>query len=512
MNLFESQASRHQAPFGERLLFTDLNEEFSLPDYQPEMKRLLRVRATVMPPDRYIGSGSVECAGTVEYSVLYAGNDGLLYCTVQSGGYRFVSPVELPAEFEAGEGILCDTETVAEQVSGRVVAPRKLSLKCRLRSTVRLYGMRLSGGSVTEEDGVERLCGETEGACLYLGMGEELALADEILCEEGERDLRVVCADGQVFITDAVSGSGCVNCRGELVVKLLCVKEGEDGGARTDVLTRRIPFSQSVTVDGAEVNCDACATGICRSLQVTVEEGKLLCDATVCLSVKATRQQRISYLRDVYSTKRSCETAYTKLRLPRVLRTANGNMTLNTAIPLEEVGIRRGLQLVDLTAVAAFDPPIEERDRYRMNGVCRFHAVLNDGEEFSSREFEVPFKYETDGGKGTPTTGEWNAEVVSCRGRIDGERIGVDAEIAVVLCVRGEVEIEALSEARLGEERKSCGSTYRIYYPEQRDTLWSVAKQYCCRVNDLAERNRLAGAPAADSVESLAGVKYLLIS
>ena len=139
MNRYEKDGlmpARLQAPVGDRVVVTELSEEFSLPDYQPEMKRLLRVKATVLPSDQYVGAGNAECAGHVDYSILYTGNDGALYCTDQRGTYQFSSPLELPSDFEAGEGILCCAESVPEQTVGRVIAPRKLMIKCRLRSRV----------------------------------------------------------------------------------------------------------------------------------------------------------------------------------------------------------------------------------------------------------------------------------------------------------------------------------------------------------------------------------------
>ena len=102
--------------------------------------------------------------------------------------------------------------------------------------------------------------------------------------------------------------------------------------------------------------------------------------------------------------------------------------------------------------------------------------------------------------------------MISCRVRLDGERLGVDAEIAIMACLRGEREIEMLTEASFGSEWKQEEAVCRICYPEKGDTLWSVAKRYHCGVNDLSERNRLASAPSADSAESLAGVNYLMIS
>lgn len=88
----QRQTARMQAPLGERQIVTELSEDFDLPDYQPEIKRLLRVQARVSSADTYIGAGNAECSGTVDYSILYSGADGTLYCASQTGSTALRSP------------------------------------------------------------------------------------------------------------------------------------------------------------------------------------------------------------------------------------------------------------------------------------------------------------------------------------------------------------------------------------------------------------------------------------
>ena len=514
MNRYEKDGlmpTRMQAPMGDRTVISELSEEFSLPDYQPEMKRLLRVKATVLPSDQYVGAGNAECSGRIDYCILYTGNDGALYCTNQSGEYQFSSPLEIPSDFEAGEGILCQVESVAEQTVGRVMAPRKLSVKCRLRSRVRLYGTRVLAEPMENHGSVERLCGESEYAAVFIGKSDAVQLADEILCDDREQNVRVICADGQVFVTEANAGSGLVHCRGEVCLKLLCCLEDEENTAQPYTVMRRIPFSQSVSAEGTEVNCEACAHGVCSDMQITVEDGKILCEVGIQLMVKAMRQERIAYTRDVYSTAQACENAYRQVEFPQMIRCTNGNVSLNTTLTLEEAGIRPRLTLVDLSGSATLGAPEVEKGKYRFMGKCRFHAVLSDGEELSAQEFEVPFRYELEGGKELPTDCEITVDVISCRGKPDGERIGVDAELAIAVSLCGKGEIHVLSEAIFGEEWKPRGAVYVVCYPDRDDTLWSVAKRYHCPVSELSERNHLASAPSADAKESLAGVKFLLV-
>ena len=65
-----------QIPLCEKTVLTEVSGDFSLPDYQPEIKRLLRIRPCVLPAAPYAGAGNAEFSGTLDYYVLYMGNDG----------------------------------------------------------------------------------------------------------------------------------------------------------------------------------------------------------------------------------------------------------------------------------------------------------------------------------------------------------------------------------------------------------------------------------------------------
>lgn len=506
---------RIQSPICRRQITTELTKDFSLPDYQPEIKRLLRVTATVTPPDKYIGGGSAECSGSVDFCILYSGNDGALYSATETEEYSFSVPVEIPAEFEIGDGILCDAETAAEQVTCRVTGPRGLSLKCRLHAQVRLYGTRILDERIKEERGLERLCGTAECARVFAGVGDPLTLGDEIIPDGTTDDLRVIAAEGQVFVAEASAGSGNVNCRGEVALKLLCVREIAGAPERSNTiptaLTRKIPFTCEVPVDGAEVNCDAAAHGVCTDLHVTVEDGRIQCEVTLRLTARAQRNETVEYTRDLYSVESNCKNEYTDCTLPVALKTCNGNFSLNLSLPLADVGIRSGAEVVDFTLFPTVTGVENERGKYYLTGKCRAHAILADEGEMSAQEFEVPFRFESDSVGVDAVDYDAAADVISCRARADGERLGVDAELAVSAALRGETTLRMLTAAELTDAVEDSGAVYTICYPTKEDTLWSIAKQYHRPVEEIVRQNSLADSPAADSPASLGGVGYLLV-
>ena len=509
-NYKKEGGARIRATVCERQIGSELIGDLSLPDYQPEIKRLLRVKATVSPPDCYVGVGGVELSGVVDYRILYAGHDGSLYCATHAQDYRFDLPLELPADFDIGEGLTCDAETVAEAVAARVSSPRRLSLRCKLRSDVRAWGTRTVEEELdaVEESSLERLFGEATCGEFFGGVSDSFVLGDEILLDSQWKDLRVVSAEGQVFVSEAMAGSGCVICRGEVCVKLLCAHDGDAGAS---VQLRKLPFSQTVAVDGCEVNCECAAHGVCSEVQVNVEEGRMICDVTCRLQARAQRNREIRYTRDLYSTEAEGESRYAELIMPTAVRCLNGNFSLNKTMTLEEAGVRAGMSVIDVSMTPAAATLERSGGRCILSGKCRCSLILFDGEEMSAQELELPYRYETDPIGEEITDSISTVDAISCRARVDGERISLDAELAVCAVMRGASRVLALSEMRFGDAVPKRSASYTICYPAKGDSLWSIAKRYHRSVDSLSEINALNGAPAADSPDSLSGVVYLLV-
>ena len=56
----------------------DFGGELIMPDYYPEIRRIVTVRASVLPDSKYIHDRELETGGTLCFSVLYIGEDQTL--------------------------------------------------------------------------------------------------------------------------------------------------------------------------------------------------------------------------------------------------------------------------------------------------------------------------------------------------------------------------------------------------------------------------------------------------
>ena len=359
-----------QLPYPARHVTAEVTGDFTLPDYQPEIKKLLRIGVNLLPPDPHRGGS--DLMGSMDYYVLYVGMDGGVYCAPLSTEYRLEANGEgamtgLPEAMGEPTIYLCDLSS--EVPVGRVVSPRRLHIRCKVKARVRAYGEcppgPWDGGEV--DSTVETLTTEVPVGRLYQALGEPLTLGDDVILSPAEGEMRVVCAEGQVMVTEAIPASGTVNCRGEVTVKLtLCPAETvgdmlaeltgdteEKQPPRLIILKRKIPFSQTLGMEGVTSACAATACGYCSEITVSMDDGRLHLDVGVVTEVRAQQNETVTCVADLYSTRREGACRYADYPAEVGQRALNGNFTLSDSLPLAEAGVDPAARVVDVTADGA---------------------------------------------------------------------------------------------------------------------------------------------------------------
>ncbi len=497
-----------QLPVCDKTVTTELSGEFTLPDYQPEIKRLLRVNASVLPASKYIGDREAEFAGGIDYYVLYTGSDNKVYCAPLSSEYK----VSVPLESENGAALSNMTgyaSVAPDMISGRVTSPRKLNIKCRLRTRALIYGdMAVEDGFDREGDELQTLESESESARAYTSVGEVLRLSDEMICDSRDGDIRVVCADAKTLIGEVSASQNALNCRGELYLKMLLCRDDES--APYSVI-RKIPFSQTVAAEGVQSGAGACVRGSVSEMSINVEEHRIITDCALILECTAYGREKTRYVKDVYSVERETECEYKSPLLLRDGAAFGGNFTLNDSMTLEEAGITSLVNVIDVSGVVCPEESAFAGDRCVSQGRVRISLMVERDGEFSTEDIEFPYRYEANVYTDGRNKALYEGDVVSARARVDGERIGVDAEICMRGMVWGEREERMLDSVSFKDNIERRRGDIIVCYPSGDDSLWSVAKRYAKPADELISANKLNGSAAYDSKESLEGVEYLIV-
>ncbi len=502
-----------QIPISERRVVSELSGDFVLPDYQPEIKRLLKINAAALPPSKYIGDSEAELTGNIDYYVLYTGSDNQLYCAPLTTEYKIAVPIDKRDDLRL-LNMSADATIVPDMVSGRVTSPRKLNIKCRLKSDTRIYGeMPLEqGGAYSKDTDNQLLYGEERVTGNRFVMGEMLYISDEMILDRSEGETRVVSAEGRILIDEVSCTQGAVNCRGELYLKLIMCREN-DGGTYTT--TRKLPISQSIPSEGIDMNSSAYARGTVCEIRINVDEDRAEIDIGILIEASVSDNNDVRYIKDAYSTSNKTDCTYKTLELPSGTNAVNANFTLSDSMTLEEAGITPEHSVVDATGIVIPESESFDNGKYKLQGKVRLSLLLNRDGEYSCTDIELPMKYAADmgthGAEDEDMHSVMHGEVISTRTRVDGERIGVDCEIAVCGNTWSVKDMTVLDSVSFGDELEQSRGEYVICYPSHQDSLWSVAKRYGTTVSALSDMNKLTPSRSPDNENTLDGVKYLII-
>lgn len=489
----------------------EISADFTLPDYQPEIKRLLRIGAEVLSPECSFGINDCEISGNIDYYVIYLGADNQMYCAPLSSEYRMALPLD------DGMGLFYDGDAsvVCEFVSGRVTAKRKISIRSKLYATASIFNniaLENEFAAGADPSYTERLDGEVNAGIIGRGVSEIIRVGDELIPDTRNGEIRVVCAEGKVCMSEVSAQNSEVNCKGDVYLKLIMCAESGD---MPYTVTRKIPFSSQVPVPASVTSASVSASGKVNELSVTVEDGRIAIDMGIVVNATVGYNKGIAYTKDMYSTLCHTECDYFS---PDVLVSKGGfntNLSFGETRSLEELKISPDLSLVDISADASIESTEIADGKARLSGNIKYTLLLCRDGEYTPTELEFPFVYTTDVKEGT-TKIVCDCTAVNSRGRIDGERMGIDSEIYINGMLYGEEKINALSAMHFGELVKKDNGSIVVCYPARTDSLWSVGKRYHTTAEKLISDNphisKNENISSLDISKPLDSAKYLIIS
>ncbi|MBP3370577.1 MAG: DUF3794 domain-containing protein [Clostridia bacterium] len=492
----QNTAGRLTMPIIRRDINSDVSEDFTLPDYYPEIRKVLYARESLLAPAKFVSGNKIDVSGVIDYDLVYVSADGRLCSAPFSAEYSFSLPLENMSCFELSEGFSVIAHTVADSSSVRVSAPRRLQIRSHLCTSVGVWGKVLCGEKVfglEADESFERL--------------EDSFCATELVCESSDvisvqdeyrlafADGRVALAQSSVVISNVRIDDDVAKVNGEILIKLL---EISDTTGEIERIQRKIPFDAETDLDGIDMSekplCRV--SGRVTDLSVEVEEGIVLIEANLVLELCGVSERTAMYTRDAYSTEKACECEMRSYEIPRVLCNKNASISQGERITLEESGIPEDSEIVDVCATAVAKKAEQTENGYTITGNCRYNVILLRDGEYSSAEMNIPFRYDTDAldtANGEVESYDIVASVSNARGRRDGDYIDLGSEISLACSIWGKESIEMLERADFGEPIEKRSGAIIVCFPSGDDTLWSIAKRYCVGQGDVS------GDPTNDS-------------
>lgn len=497
-----------QMPVCDGVFGTEMNADFTLPDYKSEIRKLLLTKVTLTPPKKYMGNDGATLEGEIRCKLIYVGADSGLYCAPLTDTYK----LNVPFDFDAHSLNTDDITFVAfcsdDGITTRVLGPRKVNLRakvvCRaLGLSPAMYVPKVEG--IGNPSTLENLVEDEKCAFLSCFESDHLTLTDEIPLDADIDSVRIVDYHTSAMLNECFVRGSKLHIRGEALLKLLYCNDAESAQALT--MTRKLPFSTEIDTAGIPDGAECSAYISVEDENIRVDEKSI--NAEVYIKALATTQhnEAVRYISDAFSTEYETKTHSEDISTLCSVKNCFGNLTQNDTLPSSELKIDPNAKIIDCHCDVKIDSIKCENGKAVLAGKTDNSVIYYYDGEYNSKLISLPLKYELDvPHKDNECThvSLSHAECVSCRVRHDGERIFIDRELQFCILLQARKSISVLDSIEFCERLARVDSDMTLCYPSSDATLWSISKRYCKSPELIRKKNSLTD-------DNISKKKYIIV-
>lgn len=447
-----------------------------LPDYCPDIRRILKCTLTPVPVGRSVAAGRLEVEGLAILHILYISAGG----EPARGEYKVPFTRMLELRGEAEDPII----TVGMQpgpVSCRAVNQRRLEIRGSVVISAAVISCRrqqiLEG---SEDKTIQLRQAAQKGTRLAGSFAREQRLAKTTALEGSAAPLtRVLRCDAAVTRREEKWAEGRLLITGEVLATAHCADQ--NGGWQTAECT--LPFELAIDCpEGADADFDTrCFAAMPAAEPAQDADGEyraLEWGVTVCAEGKLYRPYTMACCTDGYSTRYRSECRSTTLQTVELAAICRESETRRETLPLPEA---TG-DVVALWVRAEGCAAAPEGDGLLAEGRLGLTLLtrMGDGEYYSfDRTLEV--QRHIPAPEGEDCRWEAGLECRGCRWEQTGSELALTCELYWQGAVCRTRRLAALEEMAVDEtapvENRMPRGLY-IYMAAEGESLWEIARRY----------------------------------
>lgn len=485
----------------------EVTAEYNLPDYLPDVNRLLKISAKIADHGSYLAGENAEYDGKLRFFVLYATSDGSLKEAEFDADYSGSMPV-------MGTAPDCDFHVEAEPqgVSCRLQNPRKLIAKAKVALTVSV-GAPVSTAPVISG----RLTAEEEGAMQYrtqtvssvcVSTAEEIgtAISEDLEIEASMPSIaEIVSVELLPLVNDMKTTEKSLVYKGEITANILYLSKTEESEDASDVpvyvtYVGKIPISGEIMADRTAERCVPTADVKIESLEYRTQENTFGESRTFELDFEYSVMAKLYYneeneiTTDMYSTDYESAVDTESLSYETVLCSRNFNFSVRGTTARDDADFDK---IVLTSASASIEGMEKQGNKLIFTGNAEVSLILtNSAGIYLSRSFTVPLRAETDAMRiGEDFRSIPTASVIAAASRMDEKNILCDLEVLISFVLFEKHRDDYIRQCNVYKDRpvrRTSDSSLTLYYPTAADTLWDVAKKYSTTVSELLLANSIS--------------------
>lgn len=507
------------APTSFEILLSEKREieketEYLLPEYLPNMQSIVRADANVKIGSTTVGESNVSVSGQLIYTVLYASeHDGILKSATFSDdftsyfdwekqdGSRY-SETELHSftDFTDACVMQCNVKAAGQR---RIAAKVRVGLSCEILMSENQIAEK---ENTTENDvcDIQYLLRTIRSGRMCVSEESHRTVNEEIRLEEDMPEItEILSCEGTCCIKEVNdSGMGTAELSGELSVRCLYTAH-HDENVEYVSFTKEIPFRIEATMpecvyDGSILPEAVVSTLNVESVSDSYGDRKMLAlAAELTIRLFSFGNESVSVCEDLYSTECVCTPIRRSVRNFTFIDVFTGLAYAEERLRAELRGI---VEIISTDLKLAFGTPesVEGKTFIPARGALSILGQKENGEAAAVRvsvavkllSNDIPLSIFGD------RRLKWLNTTALCSHKC--EIIG--GELALKIWVREGYAAfyDEIPELVCGcetseEERKNKHCSFTLYYPDEGERVWNVAKAHTVSCERVKEENKIDG-------------------
>lgn len=467
--------------------------DFTLPDYCPDISKIFKCISVPKVSSKGISGKTVTVDGSVVLTLLYCDKDGNL-CSYEYQ-YPYSKSIEIPTE-QSGVNICCKTRT--EYINCRAVTGRKVDIHGAVGINLRVFKRKSTDIISDIDDCNTEIHRGIAPATVPMGYAEKyLMVEDELSISQGQPNVRnILRSDVKSCVRETKIINDKAVVKGEITV---CVLYCPEPSGNPQTVKTVLPFSQIVDVEGINDSC-SCETKseiaffeVKPRISSSGEIKSFSISAKLLLTVEAWCSNDIAVILDAFSRKNETKILRNKVNFEKITsnisETYHCKKTVELESPIDYV--------LDLWCNVHTGSVKFENCNMIIGGIITV-SMIACGEKNDTFYIEKPidfeYKYPVHCEIGEPHC-EPEIEILSCGYTLTSpENMELRVDLAVNVAVYERNEMSLISGFDIDENKpapRKSDSAMIIYFPEENESVWEIARNYNASVDEIMRINEL---------------------
>lgn len=467
-----------------------IESEVNLPDYFPDIVKLVKCTLTPNILSVNVSEHKIMTEGSALISVLYLSDDGNLHCFEQRQAFSKA------LDNRNMDNCVFDVNAKTEYINCRVASQRKMDIHASVNFNFKAYDrVTAKVVSQSEDSTIQTRTYPISFSNLLDFNIKYFTLNETVQVGSAQNSIaQIVKSDARVSVESIKSVKGKMLIKGSLLIDVLYLSENDFTLQRIE---NSIPLSQIIeasttdeslnhvdlTVFGLEVYAKTDSSGALRLIDVT---------ANIKALINVYENKNLDLIDDIYSTKYNLTETRKELGIIKLVDEIQDNFLTRATLNFDDFQISSVLN----SSVENIDyTNITENDTVVTKGSVKLNFLVEDTQQLvHSVDKSIDFEYRSK---------SENNDCLSCESKLvfggmsyilqNENAVDIKAEFIVQELIFSTLRQNFVTDFQIddGDVKEKTNAALVIYFSDEGESLWSIAKRYNTTVKSIKEENKL---------------------